>query len=225
MAVVVLIILSGLIFASVRFLNKRKTTLKQIHKQEPILGVDVTYHEVKEPRLHKLDEVVKSKSATNIDTSEEPKIALLPNTIILQIRAAQGKRFMGYELLQTLLTNGLSFGEMNIFHCYESPHAKGPTLFSIAAATPKGTFEINNMGAFSCIGLVVFMRIKEDRQQLNAFDLMLDTAKQLADDLGGEIFDAQQQPLTLSTIESLRQRICALAEKQQYSNDLVDEIT
>src|SRR5271156_1565457 len=58
--------------------------------------------------------------------------------VILFLRAPAGRPYGGYELLQSLLSCGLRFGEQNIFHRYEQRMGQAVVLFSVAAATHNG---------------------------------------------------------------------------------------
>ncbi len=159
------------------------------------------------------------------DTSDTPKQpAYDPNIIVLQIQAFPGKPYMGYELLQTLSSVGLYFGNMNIFHYYEDKNGMGNVLFSIAAATPNGSFAIDDMGAFKCPGLVVYMKLDAKQKLMMRFDLMLDIARQLIEELGGEIFDDLYQPINAAVIRRLREKICTVETSNLYAADLLDNL-
>lgn len=118
------------------------------------------------------------------------------NIIMLYLMAPNGQPYNGYELLQALLSVGLRYGNMQIFHRYEQKTGRGDVLFSLASATKPGTFDLPKMGGFSCAGLALFLDINKVKDPRNAFDIMLETAGQLAEDLGGKVLDEQRQLLT-----------------------------
>jgi cell division protein ZipA len=144
--------------------------------------------------------------------------------IVLQIQAFPGKPYMGYELLQTLLSVGLDFGDMNIFHRYEGKVGKGNALFSVAAATLDGSFAIDDMGSFKCAGLVMFMKLDAKQKLMMRFDLMLDVARQLIEELGGDIYDDLYQPINAAVIRRLREKICTVETSSLYVADLLDNL-
>ncbi|MEO8401659.1 MAG: cell division protein ZipA C-terminal FtsZ-binding domain-containing protein [Gammaproteobacteria bacterium] len=116
------------------------------------------------------------------------------NLLVLSVMAKTGNRFVSYELLQALSNSGMQFGEMNIFHYYQ-PTAMGKlTLFSLASANKPGDFDLNNMGDFSCTGLMLFLNIGQVSDPQYAFKLMLDIANQLTDDLDGVLCADPQTP-------------------------------
>lgn len=141
---------------------------------------------------------------------------LFPNDLIaLMLRSHPDRLYAGYELLQALLSAGLRFGKMNIFHRYEQLNSSGRLLFSLASAAEPGTFEIPKMGGFSCPGLMLFMRVSTQRDLSATFELLIDTAKQLVDDLGGEIWDDQRQPLSDEKIAAWRSKINIYEQSRQ----------
>lgn len=126
--------------------------------------------------------------------------------LILYVMAPKERPFLGYELMQSLLNVDLRHGNMKIFHRHEHPNGQGRVLFSLAQATEPGIFDLNEMGGLRCTGLSLFMHIAPDDSALNTFNLMLETAQQLADDLAGQLQDINHAPLTPQTTQSYHQQ-------------------
>lgn len=134
-----------------------------------------------------------SKQQTTIDKD-------LPS-VMMFLRAKGERQLAGYELLQTLLSVGLRFGEGHLFHRHQHLTGQGPVLCSVAAATPSGMFDLQNIGAFSVRGLCIFMQASGNPTiDTERFSIMLDTAKQLSDDLDAYLLDDMRQPLTNETL-------------------------
>lgn len=128
-----------------------------------------------------------------------------PNDVVsLMVKSSPEKSYAGYELLQALLSSGLRFGKMNIFHRYQHANNTNAVLFSLASAVKPGTFEMPKMGGFSTPALMLFMQVSTQKDPANAFEAMLETARQLVDDLEGEICDDQRQPLTDEKVAAIR---------------------
>jgi cell division protein ZipA len=128
--------------------------------------------------------------------------------IALNVFAQNQQTFSGYELLQALLAAGLRFGEMNIFHRYQQDNGQGPILFSLASATEPGTFDIQQMGTFSCQGLSMFMELSGHPQiDEERFDLLLTTARQLAEDLAAVVLNDRREPLVDNQVVQYQTRI------------------
>lgn len=130
--------------------------------------------------------------------AEEEEVA--DQFLVVYVMARPPYKFTGYELLQTLLTVGFRFGKMGIFHYYAEQGQTGQALFSLAGATKPGTFDIDNMGGYALPGLCLFMSLTGNHDDLKTFNFLLETAKQLADELDGDLYDRYHQPLTHATV-------------------------
>ncbi|MBA2648225.1 MAG: cell division protein ZipA [Legionella sp.] len=124
------------------------------------------------------------------------------SSLMMFLLAKENRQFAGYELLQTVLACGLRFGEEYLFHRHQLANGQGPVLFSLAAATPTGIFDLQNIGAFSVRGLCLFMK-PSDNPGIDSerFSIMLDTARQLSEGLDGLLLDDKQKPLTTERID------------------------
>ncbi len=152
----------------------------------------------------------------------EPTIKV-PQTILLHIMAQRGRHFAGYELLQALLSAGFRYGSMSIFHRHEGMNGKGKTLFSLASAVEPGTFDMASIGGFSCPGLILFMQVDKNKNSAAVFDLMLNTARQLADDLDGHLLDAQRKPLGAQKIDAIQRSLPGRGHRQQQELNLAQQ--
>lgn len=141
---------------------------------------------------------------------------------VLHVMAKAEQTFKGYELLQALLSQGLRFGEMSIFHRYQNTNGKGPVLFSLTSALEPGTFDIHNMGRCSSPGLTLFMASSgRGDADLERFELMYETALNLAKELNGECLDKQRGLVTEATFTHYKQQILNSAQtviKQENSD-------
>lgn len=178
--------------------------------------------QVKKGQPYKKREPIVSSDTSSDGTATQS--AYDSDIIVLKIQAFPDRPFMGYDLLQTLLSVGLQFGEMNIFHRYEDKDDKDSIAFSVAAATSEGAFPMDDMGGFKCLGLIIFMKLNPKRKLMARFDLMLDVARQLIEELGGEIYDDLRQPISAAAIRRLREKICAVETNNLYAADLLDNL-
>jgi cell division protein ZipA len=146
------------------------------------------------------------------EIQKEPK-ALKNNLLMLYLMAPENQPYNGYELLQALLSAGLRYGKMQIFHRHEQKTGRGDILFSLASATSPGTFELPKMGGFSCTGLVLFFETAKVKDAKKAFEVMIDTVNQLAEDLGGDILDEAREPLCDDKIAEIADSLGLLVER------------
>jgi cell division protein ZipA len=136
-----------------------------------------------------------------IPTKVKKEVKAMPATVMMFLLAKQNRQFAGYELLQTLLSSGLRFGEGHLFHRHQLSNGQGPILCSLAAATATGIFDLQNIGAFSVRGLCIFMHSSNDYQiNTDRFSTMLETAKQLSEGLDALLLDDQRKPLNAERI-------------------------
>lgn len=138
-----------------------------------------------------------------------------PQIISLCVLAAPDDLFKGYELMQTLLSLGLRFGKMQIFHRHEHEDGRGKILFSVVSAVEPGYFDITNIGGLTCPGVTFFMSLSQLMNPSRVLDLMLDAANELAEQLGGVVCDAKRQILTAAMVQQLRQRVSYYEQEQQ----------
>ncbi len=114
----------------------------------------------------------------------------------------------GRQLLELLLQFGLRYGDMQIFHRHEHPAGQGNVLFSMAQAVEPGTFNIDTLERDLVPGVSFFMSLPGVKSTL-AYDLMVDTARRLAQELQADLLDAQSQPLTTVVLEQWRDEVMA----------------
>jgi cell division protein ZipA len=116
-----------------------------------------------------------------------------PSSLMIFLLAKENRQLAGYELLQTILSAGLRFGEGHLFHRHQYPNGQGPVMCSLATATASGVFDLQNIGAFSVHGLCLFMQSSGNASiDLERFTIMLDTARQLSDDLDTHMLDDER---------------------------------
>ena len=143
----------------------------------------------------------------NAGRSIEQETSHQSEVIVINVMAQEGRVFEGNDLLQVLVTAGLRFGEMNIFHHRLNNKNKGPLIFSVANILNPGTFDLNEMEEFSTIGISLFLALPAQINNLQAFEQMLEVAQQVRGALDGELKDDHRSIMTAQTIEHYRQRI------------------
>ena len=140
--------------------------------------------------------------------SAEPQEVLM-----LHVVSRDEAGFPGEDILQVLLAYNLRFGEMDFFHRHEASAGKGAVQFSVANMLKPGVFDIDRMSDFSTSGLIFFMTLPGPRDMMGAFEQMLETARGIAENLGGDVLDESRSVVTRQTLEHMRQRIRDLERK------------
>lgn len=144
------------------------------------------------------------EQAQAMPASEPVKMSL--DYVLLHVMSFDDKNYGGYELLQALLANGLRYeAKDRLFHAYAEAGEK--TIFSLASVNKPGTFDLPMMSQFYCPGLTLFMVLEDTDCPEQVFERMLETANQLAEDLGGEVWGEDRQTLTTDKLYQLRQQL------------------
>lgn len=134
--------------------------------------------------------------------------------LVINVMAPAGEYLYGDLLLDTVLEQGMRFGEMSIFHHHEQPNGSGALLYSMANMVVPGTFDLETMRDFKTPGVSLFMTLPSETNSSRAFEAMLATAQAIARELGGELKDENRSVMTAQTIEHYRSRIKEFERKQ-----------
>ncbi len=141
-------------------------------------------------------------------SNEESRSAFEPSeVVVLNVMSRSGSSFAGDDLQRALITSGLLFGEMNIFHQRLDNDSKGQIIFSVANILNPGSFDLATMAELRTPGVSLFLALPTPINNLDAFNSMLDIAQQLRGALDGELKDDNRNVMTAQTIEHYRQRI------------------
>lgn len=216
-----IVLLVGVIGAIALVMKSRKQPVQQhVSNKEPDLGnINTLYGSDDIISVRKTSaQTPEPSTSSRIETDEQGPL------LMLYLVAEKNSQFVGYELLQALLSNGMRFGNMSLFHRHQEISGKGPVLFSLANASEEGTFEIQKMGAFCGRGLCLYMHLSGNCQiDTDRFQLMLSTAKELAQDLNAKLLDDKQQSLGEESLERYHSLIdpCANIQETEESEALV----
>ncbi len=196
-------LLIGIIFAIWRLLRVKGTSFNSSVNYRPALGQVESFDEILAVRKINCttapeNEIQKESTLKKTDgeTSNQPG-----QIIMMFLLAKQKRQFAGYELLQTLLAAGLRLGEGNLFHRHQQINGQGTILCSLAAATSKGEFDLENIGTFSIPGLCLFMYTSGNSIiDTERFIIMHEIGKQLQENLDAYLLDDARQPLSSESL-------------------------
>jgi len=133
----------------------------------------------------------------------------------LFVMAPKGVPFRGPMLLGAFGDAQLDYGDMQIFHRSEVIDGREQHLFSAANIKEPGFFDLSAMENFSSEGVVLFLQVMSGMDAVRAFDAMVESARILADELGGTVCDATRSVLTKQTISHMREEVidCQLHQR------------
>ena len=127
--------------------------------------------------------------------------------LLLHVVSREPAGFAGTDILQVLLAFELRFGAMNFFHRHQQAAGRGPALFSVANMVQPGIFDIDAMTDLVTSGLTFFLSLPGPPDPMAALDCMLESARGVAQHLGGDILDETRSAVVRQTLEHMRQRV------------------
>ena len=155
----------------------------------------------------------KTSSTYEPDVNVDKKAAP-PRIIILHLMAKEGSLFQGEDLLDVFLSHGLRYGVKKIFHFHEEESGSGSIVFSLANAVKPGTFDLDEMSRMATSGISLFFAMEDLKNPMAGLDVLLNSAKNIAIDLNGELKDESRSVFTGQTEEHYRQRIVDYSRTQ-----------
>ncbi|MFA0306027.1 cell division protein ZipA [Vibrio splendidus] len=157
-----------------------------------------------EPLVSK--EVVAPQSAAPVEEAK-PDEELGLEVIVLNVHCAGEIPFVGTELFRSMENNGLTYGEMSIYHCFAQSSEEPKVIFSVANMMQPGTLEHDDPADFTTKGISFFMTLPCYGQADQNFNVMLSAAQKIADDMGGNVLDESRNLMTPNRLSDYRKQI------------------
>ena len=154
----------------------------------------------------------REREAARRDPADAAADAEENEVLAINVLARGNRRFNGSDLWAAFQRNGLTFGDMNIFHRL-NPVTRTPQ-YSVANAIEPGTFDLSNMESMKTPGACLFLRLPGPSEPAAVFDDMLRVARDIEQSLDGELKDENFSVLTGQTEEHYRQRIAEFSRKR-----------
>jgi cell division protein ZipA len=114
------------------------------------------------------------------------------------------ERWPGRAVVDALEAEGMTFGKYSIYH---RERDDGKSIFFVASMVEPGSFDLEAIDKLSFPGISIFAVIPGPIDAPITFDMMLSTARRLADRLGGSLQDEQGSTLTAQRILNLREEL------------------
>ncbi|MGR5177970.1 cell division protein ZipA [Vibrio parahaemolyticus] len=181
----------------------------EFEKLEPKFDLDVLEDDAE-------DEPLKTVADSKVNTATEEKVQAVQSSepaepemqvIVLNVHSAGAEDFVGTQLFDSMRQNGLIYGEMDIFHRHADLSGTGKVLFSVANMMQPGTLQHDDPATFTTKGISFFMTLPCFGEAEQNFKLMLRTAQQIADDLGGNVLDDKRNLMTPNRLDAYRKQI------------------
>lgn len=195
-----ILVIAGVYFYSRRQPEKTGSEPKKQHRLAPKIG-----DEPPEPEL------TSTEDGPAADIAPKPQG---PQKIVtLRLIAKDGGTFKGDELILSLRGIGLRHGKFGIFHRVDGD-SEDRTIFSAASLVEPGSFDLANIKEQEIPGITLFMVLPGPIDGVEAFDLMMNAARTLAQSLTAELLDESGSTLSIQRERYLREEII----QYQHSN-------
>ncbi|NOH32035.1 cell division protein ZipA [Vibrio chagasii] len=139
------------------------------------------------------------------ETKQDEELGL--EVVVLNVHCAGEIPFIGTELFRSMENNGLTYGEMSIYHCFAQSTDEPKVIFSVANMMQPGTLEHDDPADFTTKGISFFMTLPCYGQADQNFNVMLSAAQKIADDMGGNVLDESRNLMTPNRLSDYRKQI------------------
>ncbi len=162
----------------------------------------------KEPRIgHSPGEVGQAAEAATVEAL--PAVASEPGKVIaIRLMCRNKSGFAAEELILVLRELGLRHGQFGIFHRMDEKEAEeGRAVFSVASLIEPGSFDLTKIRTEHYPGVSLFLALPGPRDGVDAFDDMLDLARELARRLEGDLLDEDGGTLSIQRERYMREEV------------------
>src|SRR5579859_6447773 len=202
----ILVLIGAVIIAAIWLFSKqRKPSEPEAPRAAPTLG-DEPFPEDDFP-----SKTVPGASAKTAPVREQGEQLILA----LHVMPRESGEFAGPELAAAFEACNLKFGRYKVYHRREGTGTEALSVFSVANMVEPGSFDPATLPDAVFPGLTLFMVLPGPRGGVAAYADMLATARQLAQQLGGEVLDQGRSTLTRQTARHIRERIIQFELQQR----------
>jgi len=151
-----------------------------------------------------------AESGHDSEEHDEPGKALPPSApekiVAIRLLSRERQGFPAERLVLALRGAGLRHGQFGIFHAHPDG-APQHTVFSVASLTEPGSFDLSSLKTGRYPGVSLFLALPGPLDGVVAFDQMMETARNLAHELEGDLSDEQGSTLSVQRERYLREEI------------------
>lgn len=189
----------------INFGDDKALNEKAVHDKAMNIATDKNDNPDELVRKQNTEQERSTPQSVNTDTAQQLKLE--PQVIILSVVMPANQQMFGAALLPSLLTLGMKYGEMNIFHRHQDNAGNGEVTFSLANMMKPGSFDLDTMETFATQGVSLFMTLPNAGDSFAVFEQMLSAAKQLAQEFNGQLLDDKRNVMTKQTEQHYTSKI------------------
>jgi len=208
-----ILVIAGVYFYSRREKSKPDEVEAGFERREPRIEAPELQSD---PQPESIAEAIEDTPEVAIEAPEldvpeatpEPEAAAPQKIVTLRLTARDGGQFRGDELILSLRGIGMRHGKFGIYHRYDG-NDEDLTIFSAASLVEPGSFDVANIKEQRIPGISLFMVLPGPVDGVEAFDLMMATARALTQSLDGELLDESGSTLSIQRERYMREEIIA----------------
>ena len=141
---------------------------------------------------------------------EPPEAREEVDILVIHVLTCGERPFPGADLLAAMRSQGLKYGDKQIFHRIDPQNQQ--SMFSVANAVEPGYFDLDQDCASP--GLTAFLKLPGPRDAA-ALEDMLTTTAAIAEALDGVRLDGDRTPFTDAAAQAYRTRIAEFARRRR----------
>lgn len=195
-----LLIFGVLVIAGVYFYSRRE----QVEDEKP------PEIDRKTPTIDEQADELAEEAAVeqpDIDEAESPEVARDEQKIVtLRLVARDRDTFPAEDLILNMRGIGLRHGKFGIFHRIDGDD-EGRTIFSAASLVEPGSFDLKNLKDQEIPGISLFLVLPGPIDGVDAFDMMMQAARTMAQSLDGELLDESGSTLSIQRERYMREEV------------------
>lgn len=153
------------------------------------------------------DEALEDSTDDSAEIAGDTEVAPTPQKIVtLRLVAKDRGAFPGDALILSLRGIGMRHGKFGIFHRIDGDDDER-TVFSAASLVEPGSFDLENIKDQAIPGISLFLILPGPLEGAEAFDMMMEAARTLAQSLDGELLDESGSTLSIQRERYMREEI------------------
>ena len=140
-------------------------------------------------------------------------------TLVLTVMAPRHQLFHGPKIQVVAEALRFRLNPAGLYELFPETEAADVPILGLAHLRKPGSFESQTLQELHTPGLLLFMKLPGPLEEMKALDLLVITADQLAQKLGGLICDQQRNRMTNQALARLRGEVAEL-ERQRRAQPL-----
>lgn len=190
------LVITGVYLYSRRERNNPEVDPEPAARVVPTLGEETADKEISDPEL--------TQDAG--DDVASPALDVPQKIVTLRLIARNGGAFKGDDLILSLRGIGLRHGQFGIFHQYDG-NDESRTIYSAASLVEPGSFDIANIKEQKIPGISLFLVLPGPVAGVEAFDMMMEASRALAQTLDADLLDESGSTLSIQRERYMREEV------------------